>query len=85
LVLSPRHVAAEVVDVREEVFVGEDILLVGVRDEEVVKSRRALSKNLIASLPYRIARDGVSEAYCPSYGAHRRTGWGRLRRRSALE
>jgi hypothetical protein len=24
-----------------------------------------LPKNLIASLPYRIARDGVPEAYCP--------------------
>jgi hypothetical protein len=85
LVLSPRHVAAEVVDVREEVLIGEDVLLMGVRDEEVVKSRRALSKNLIASLLYRIARDGVPEAYCPSYGARHRTGWGRLRRRSALE
>jgi hypothetical protein len=85
LVLSPRHVAAEVVDVREEVLVGEEVLLVGVRDEEVVKLRRALSKNLIASLPYRIARDRVPEAYCSSYGVRHRTRWGRLRRRSALE
>jgi hypothetical protein len=33
VLLSLRHVAEEVVDVGEEVLVGEDVLLMGVRDE----------------------------------------------------
>ena len=63
-------VVEEIVDVGEEVVVGEDLLGVGVRedvrDEEAVSSRAAaLPKNLIALLPYRTRRSGVPEAYCP--------------------
>ena len=55
------HVVEEVVDVRKEVVVGEDV--VGVRDE--VSSRaRGLPKKLIALLPYRTRSSTVSEAYC---------------------
>ena len=56
------HVIAHVVDeevtkIREEIVVGEVI---------VVSSRAiALPKNLIAHLPYIIARGGVPEACCP--------------------
>ena len=71
----------ETVDIGEEVVVGEEVLhRIYVADEETVdvevvrqigvvreaSSRvRTLPKNLIAPLPYRIARRGVSEAYCP--------------------
>ena len=58
------RVVAHVVDgetsyVREEIVVGEVVV--------VVASSRAsaLPKNLIAPLPYRIMRGGVSEACCP--------------------
>ncbi len=52
-------VEEEVADVGEEVVVGEVI---------AVSSRaRALPKNLIAPLPYRIARGGVPEACCPFF------------------
>jgi hypothetical protein len=36
VVAAERHVADEVVDVGEDVLVGEDILLMGVRDKEMV-------------------------------------------------
>ena len=59
-----RHVAEEDVDVGEEVVVGD--VVVGVRVGEKASSRvMTLPKNLIASLSYRIARDGVLEDYCP--------------------
>src|SRR5664279_5582708 len=59
-----RHVAEEVVDVGEEVVVRE--VVIAVRDGEEVSSRAAaLPKNLIAPRPYRIARGGIPEAYCP--------------------
>ena len=49
----------------EVVDVGEEVLrrcgVVGEASSRV----RTLPKNLIALLPYRIARGGVSEAYCP--------------------
>jgi hypothetical protein len=62
--------------VGKEVVVGEDVLLVGIRDEELVSSCAcALPKNLIASLPYRIARDGSLEAYCTVHTD--KTGCGR--------
>jgi hypothetical protein len=59
VVTVERHVDEEVVDVGEEFHVGEDVLLMDIRNEEVVSSRacRALPKYLIASLQYRIARD----------------------------
>jgi hypothetical protein len=38
VVAIERHVAEEVIDVREELLVGEVVLLVGVRDEEVVSN-----------------------------------------------
>lgn len=52
-------VDGETADVREEVVVGEVVVV-------AVSSRAsALPKNLIAPLPYRITRGGVSEACCP--------------------
>ena len=52
-------VDGEVTDVREEVVVGEVVVV-------AVSSRAsALPKNLIPPLPYRISRDGVLEACCP--------------------
>ena len=57
------HVVEEVVDVWKEVVVRE--VVVGVRGEEASSRVEALPKNLIASLPYRITRGGVPEAYCP--------------------
>ena len=55
-----RHVVVveeEIAEIGEEVIVGEVI---------AVSSRAiALPKNLIAPLPYRIARGGVPEACCP--------------------
>ena len=50
-------VEEEVPEVGEEVVVGEVI---------IISSRAiALPKNLIAPLPYRIARGGLPEACCP--------------------
>jgi hypothetical protein len=56
------HAVEEVFDVREEFIVGEGV--VDVRDEASSRAK-ALPKNLIALLPYRTRRSGVSEAYCP--------------------
>jgi hypothetical protein len=39
VIVSERHIAEEVVDVREEVLVGKDVVLVSVRDEELASSR----------------------------------------------
>ena len=84
-------VVEEIVDVGEEVVVGEDLLGVGVRedvrDEEAVSSRAAaLPKNLIALLPYRTRRSGVPEAYCPGSRCTPQDGMGKtLQQRSALE
>src|SRR6266542_3558432 len=80
VISSSHVVDEETVDVGEEVIVGEEVLhRIYVADEETVdvevvrqigvvreaSSRvRTLPKNLIAPLPYRIARCGVSEAYC---------------------
>jgi hypothetical protein len=76
VVATERHVAEDVVGVRKKVIIGEDVLLMGIRDEELVSSRAcALPKNLIASLPYRIARDESLEAYCIVHT--NKTGWGR--------
>ena len=66
--MSDCHVAEEVINVGEEVVVGELVVSdVAVRshDEQDSSSRvRTLPKNLIAPLPYRITRGGVSEACC---------------------
>jgi hypothetical protein len=50
VVVGERHVAEEVVDVGEEVLVGEDVLLVGVRDEELVSSRAERSPKTLSPL-----------------------------------
>ena len=65
--VSVSHAVEEVVDVREEVVVGEEVVGVcGVRVDEEASSRAvALPKNLIALLLYRTRRGGVPEAYCP--------------------
>ena len=75
-------VVEEIVDVGEEVVVGEDLLGVGVRedvrDEEAVSSRAAaLPKNLIALLPYRTRRSAVPEAYCPGSRCTPQDGMGK--------
>jgi hypothetical protein len=86
VVAGERHVAEEIVDVGEEVLVGEDVLLVGVRDEEVISSRSTRSpKTLSPFSRTRSQETGLQMPTVPSYGAHRRTGWGKLRRRNALE
>jgi hypothetical protein len=50
VVSAERHVTKEVVDVGEELLVGEDILLMGVRDEEVVSSRTERSPKTLSPL-----------------------------------
>jgi hypothetical protein len=81
-----RHVAEEIADVREDDLVGEYVLLVGFRDENVVGShverspKTLLPLSLIGSHEMWFRRLTIL-----SYGVHRRIGWGRLRRPSALE
>lgn len=77
------HVVEEVVDVREEVVVGEDV--VGVRAEGSSRAERS-PKTLS---PF--SRTGLEAARfrrptVPTGGARRKLGWGRSwRRRKALE
>jgi hypothetical protein len=47
---ADRHVTNEVVDVEEEVLVAEDVLLMGVRDEEVVSSHAEHSSKTLSHL-----------------------------------
>ena len=77
-VVAERHVAKQGVDVGEVVVVGEEV--VGVRVDEEASSRAvALPKNLIALLPYRTRRGGVSEAYCPVLRCTPQGGMGKTR------
>jgi hypothetical protein len=72
--MTVANVVEEVIDVREEVVVGEDV--VGVRDE--VSSRaRAFPKNLIALLLYRTRSSAVPESYCPDRRCTPQTGMGK--------
>ena len=63
------------VDVGEEVVVGEDLLGVGVRED--VRDEEASPKNLIALLPYRTRRSAVPEAYCPGSRCTPQDGMGK--------
>jgi hypothetical protein len=73
------HVVEDVVDLREEVVIGEEVVGVqNVRGEEEVSSHAvALPKNLIALLPYRTRRSGVPEAYCPGLQCTPQDGMGK--------
>jgi hypothetical protein len=79
VVVGERHVAEEVVDVGEEVLVGEDVLLMGVRDEELVSSRGERSPKTLSPLSHTGSHEtGFRRPTVPARGARRRTGWGRL-------
>jgi hypothetical protein len=52
VVVGERHVIEEVVDVGEEVLVEEDVLLVGVHDEELVSSRAKRSPKTLSPLSH---------------------------------
>jgi hypothetical protein len=67
-IISDRHVVEEVIDVGKVVMHNH----VG---EESSSHTRALPKNLIAPLPYRTTRGGVSEAYCLTSRYTLRTRW----------
>jgi hypothetical protein len=58
------HITEKVINVWEEVVVGE--LVIGVHGEEASICAATLPKNLMAHLPCMTLRGGVSEAYCPN-------------------
>jgi hypothetical protein len=79
VVIGERHVAEEIVDVGEEVLVGEYVLLVSVRDEELASIHVERSPKTLSPL----SRTGSQETEfrrptVPAHGARRRTGWRRL-------
>jgi hypothetical protein len=69
-----RHVVEEVVDVREEVFIGKGI---GDVRDEASSHTKALPKNLIALLLYRTRSSAVSEDYCPNRQCTPQDGMGK--------
>jgi hypothetical protein len=74
VVVGERHVAEEVVDVGEE-----DVLLVGVRDEELVSSRTERSPKTLPPLSRTGSQEtGIRRPTVPTRGARRRRGWGRM-------
>jgi hypothetical protein len=50
VVVGERHVIEEVVNVGEEVLVGEDFLLMGIRDDELVSSHAKCSPKTLSPL-----------------------------------
>jgi hypothetical protein len=77
--VGERHVAEEVVDVGEEVLVGEDVVLMGVRDEELASSRVERSPKTLSPFSRTGSQEiGFRRPTVLAHGARRKTGWGRL-------
>jgi hypothetical protein len=80
IITTKRHVAGEVIDVKEEVVVGEDVLLVGVCEEEPSLVTQVCSPKTYCLSCTRSQEMGFWRPTIPGCGARRRMGWERLQR-----